>query len=174
MISIFENKPQAGKPLAMKGLAAGLAKMAHFWERLEIIGGHIEWTYGYPRVIIDGQGTDAGLTAASYYPWGIKGIVANAVTLQKCAYRRGPVTVFLSDLSVELSGTETIIAAVIDTEAGTATLTHGGSGTAYDAEVVEDSKYYRLPLYTMTRLNETSSWSVSVDWRIVPQLGIYV
>jgi hypothetical protein len=47
----FDNQPQKGRPLALKGIAAGLAKLARAVERIEIFGGRVDWHNGEPLLI---------------------------------------------------------------------------------------------------------------------------
>jgi hypothetical protein len=47
----FDNQPQKGRPIALKGVAAGLAKLARAVERIEIFGGRVDWHNGEPLLI---------------------------------------------------------------------------------------------------------------------------
>ena len=109
-------------------------------------------------------------------PWDIAELTASSIKLTRCHFMRGPVTVWgAADLSCELSGSgDVTVAAKIDTEDHAVTLVAGGSGTAWDASVNESSKYYLLPRYVLNRAGETGGWSVILDCRNLPQMGIYV
>jgi len=52
----FTRKPQRGKPLALRGMAAGLAGMDNAWATLSVIGGSIQWSSGVPTIVIDSTG----------------------------------------------------------------------------------------------------------------------
>lgn len=49
----FKVRPQAGRPLAIPGLAQGLAWLEEAWRRLEIHGGHVEWHGHQPIIVVD-------------------------------------------------------------------------------------------------------------------------
>lgn len=108
--------------------------------------------------------------------WDIAELTASSIKLTRCHFMRGPVTAWTEDdLSCALSGSgDVTVAAKIDTEDHAVTLVAGGSGTAWDASVNESSKYYLLPRYVLNRSGESGGWSVALDCRDLPQMGIYV
>ena len=90
---IFLNTPQEGQPLAKKGMAKGLRLLEEIWERLEIVGGHIEWKKQgknglLPRFIIDGLTTEFSDTA-NPKTFALEQDGAGTITLTRCHYQRG-------------------------------------------------------------------------------------
>ncbi len=53
MPKFFLNNPQEGKPLAMRGLAAGLRRLAEALENLSVHNGRVEWHGFRPRIIVE-------------------------------------------------------------------------------------------------------------------------
>lgn len=52
------KEPRAGMPFSFKGLARGIRKMANALDRLEVVGGHVEWNvFDEPKIIIDPAST---------------------------------------------------------------------------------------------------------------------
>lgn len=49
----FKVRPQAGRPLAIPGLAQGLAWLEEAWRRIEIHDGHIDWHGHQPIIVLD-------------------------------------------------------------------------------------------------------------------------
>jgi hypothetical protein len=57
----FTRRPQKGKPLAMRGLADGLAGMDNAWATLTGEGCQISWAQGTPTIVIEsGSGWELG------------------------------------------------------------------------------------------------------------------
>ena len=53
----FKVKPKPGLPLSAPGIAEGLAAIAKALERMNVLGGAVQWTDGVPTIII-GVGSD--------------------------------------------------------------------------------------------------------------------
>jgi hypothetical protein len=52
----FEQMPQEGKPISMKGLAKGLRAMAYALEYMSVAGGRIDWSaFGAPTIVPHGE-----------------------------------------------------------------------------------------------------------------------
>jgi hypothetical protein len=48
----FEQMPQEGKPISMKGLARGLRGMAYALEHMDCTGGRVDWSaFGVPTIV---------------------------------------------------------------------------------------------------------------------------
>lgn len=160
MGKFFKIVPKKGYPLAMPGLAEGLAKLERAWERIEIIGGHMEWSaLGIPRLIIDEN--DANETVKRPFDISITGRVIKAF---RCWYLRGTVWVMATnEPTITLSstipeGSYEIVSALIDTTTGAVTLT---TGADTDGSTAESS--VRIPIYTI--IETASVLSVDVDLR---------
>ncbi len=52
----FRKRPSEGKPLALGGLAAGLAAMDNAWATLDCLGGSVQWNHGRPTIVPPGSG----------------------------------------------------------------------------------------------------------------------
>jgi hypothetical protein len=52
----FRKRPSEGKPLALVGLAAGLAAMDNAWATLDCLGGSVQWNHGRPTIVPPGSG----------------------------------------------------------------------------------------------------------------------
>jgi hypothetical protein len=52
----FRKRPHEGKPLALGGLAAGLAAMDNAWATLDCLGGSVQWNHGRPMIVPPGSG----------------------------------------------------------------------------------------------------------------------
>lgn len=54
----FKNKPRAGKPISLRGLAEGLAKIERALDEMTIEDGQVVWSVGdVPHLIVgDGEG----------------------------------------------------------------------------------------------------------------------
>jgi hypothetical protein len=48
----FDQMPQPGKPMSMKGFAKGLRAMAYALEHLDCLGGRVDWSaFGAPTIV---------------------------------------------------------------------------------------------------------------------------
>jgi hypothetical protein len=54
----FKKEPRAGRPLSLKGLAAGISRLAFAVENMDCAGGYIDWTHGRPMIIPPGSSGD--------------------------------------------------------------------------------------------------------------------
>jgi hypothetical protein len=101
-----------------------------------------------------------------------------AFTLSNCVYRRGPVTVGLSDVIGEvLSDGEQYIAVWFDCETGAGTAQVGASvASVTDSSVNESSAYYKVLLYKVNAVTTGGVMAVTVltDYRVAPAVILYV
>ncbi len=56
--SFFMREPQAGRPLAMRGLALGLVRMARALRFMSVHNGHVDWHGWIPKIVFDGAETE--------------------------------------------------------------------------------------------------------------------
>ena len=64
---IFQKRPQAGQPLSIRGLAAGLAKIDYALTNMAVENGSVEWSaLGAPTLFFgsDGAGSSPGFIRA--------------------------------------------------------------------------------------------------------------
>lgn len=101
-----------------------------------------------------------------------------AFTLSNCVYRRGPVTVGLSDVIGEVpSDGEQYIAVWFDCETGAGTAQVGASvASVTDSSVNESSAYYKVLLYKVNAVTTGGVMAVTVltDYRVAPAVILYV
>jgi len=64
-VRVFPRRFTPGTPLCTRGLAEGLAKMAMFWEQLEVVNGILDWPAGRPRIMCGGA-ANATITPRSF------------------------------------------------------------------------------------------------------------
>jgi hypothetical protein len=180
MRRFFPRDLKGGMPISTRGFARGVDLMAKALERMEMIGGHVEWSaHNVPRLIVD-NAPDKGV-----YPqaWDIEIDGAN-VTLSNCCYMRGPVFVWVGSGTLDAAVTQaddgdTWMAAEIDTELGTVTVISGNAGDCVDAAPpAQDSVKVRIPLYILRAITdpetEEVSYSVLVDLRTCLAAVLYV
>jgi hypothetical protein len=67
MPRFFQETPQAGRPLSMKGLAAGWAAMARALEGMKIRDGSIDWRNGIPEIIPGETSPESGAVTETCY-----------------------------------------------------------------------------------------------------------
>ena len=152
--------------------------MAKALERMEMIGGHVEWSaHNVPRLIVDKAASSSGYPQA----WDIA-ITGATVTLSNCCYQRGPVFVWVGTLEGAVTAAQdgaTWLGAEIDAETGECAVISGDAGNVCDAAPPpQDRVAIRIPLYILhTRTDpETgaASFSVAVDLRTSLAAVLYV
>lgn len=178
MRRFFTRDLRGGMPISTRGFARGVDMMAKALERMEMIGGHVEWSaHNVPRLIVDNA------SARGVYPqaWDIEIDGAN-VTLSNCCYQRGPVFVWVGTLEGAVTAAQdgaTWLGAEIDAETGECAVISGDAGNVCDAAPPpQDRVAIRIPLYILRAITdpetEEVSYSVLVDLRTCLAAVLYV
>lgn len=179
MRRFFQSDLKAGMPISTRGFARGVDLMAKALERMEMIGGHVEWSaHNVPRLIVDKA------ASSSVYPqaWDIKIDGAN-VTLSNCCYMRGPVFRLIGVLEKTLtvgSDEDPIWLSVeIDALTGEAELKTGTMEDCTDQAAPEPtSTKLKIPLYVLSQSTdqetEVVTFSVTTDLRTCVTAMLYV
>ncbi len=63
----FKVIPKAGIPLAVPGIAEGLAAMAYALERMNVSGGHVNWANGIPTIVAGSSLPDCPVAEGTYF-----------------------------------------------------------------------------------------------------------
>jgi len=182
MRRFFPRDLEGGMPISTRGFARGVDLMAKALERMEMIGGHVEWSaHNVPRLIVDNASAASGV-----YPqaWDIEIDGAN-VTLSNCCYMRGPVFVWLGDLDAtltegsDLDGDPIWLSVEIDALTGEAELKTGTMEDCTDQAAPEPtSTKLRIPLYVLAQSTnaetEVVTFSVVTDLRTCATAMLYV
>ena len=100
MRRFFQSDLKAGMPISTRGFSRGVDLMAKALERMEMIGGRVEWSaHNVPRLIVDkAQSSSRGYPLA----WDIE-ITDSTVKLSNCCYMRGPIFKLIGELETTLS-----------------------------------------------------------------------
>ena len=54
-MKIFDTPPREGMPVRHPSFFKALTRMAKAWETLCVDNGHVSWSNGVPKIIIDGE-----------------------------------------------------------------------------------------------------------------------
>jgi len=95
----------------------------------------------------------------------------STVTCTDCVYTRGPLTI---DCSSSVSGQDDVyIAAHVNLDYGTATLVIGTSiADVTDQSPQNDDTLVKILLYHAVK--DSTTWSIDMDYRSIPQLGVRI
>jgi len=150
---------------------AALCKIP-FWHDLTRVYNVLETIEGDGLIAIDkpralaGLGWRIRLTTDKYAqpveprPFALT-LDGNTASVRWCWYMRGPVWVEREEEpTFELSGTDVVLCAKINTETGEVTL-----DDTPDAAVPDTSEFFRAPLYKLERAASDDAWRVAVDLR---------
>jgi len=179
MRRFFPRDLKGGMPISTRGFARGVDLMAKALERMEMIGGHVEWSaHNVPRLIVNNA------SASGVYPqaWDIEIDGAN-VTLSNCCYMRGPVFRLIGVLETTLpkgsDGDPIWLSVEIDALTGEAELKTGTMEDCTDQAAPEPtSTKLRIPLYVLAQSTnaetEVVTFSVATDLRTCATAMLYV
>lgn len=180
MRRFFQRDLKAGMPISTRGFSRGVDLMAKALERMEMIGGHVEWSaHNVPRLIVD-----KAPSSSSGYPqaWDIE-ITDATVTLSNCCYMRGPIFKLIGELETTLSeGSDEDaiwLSVEIDAITGSAELITGTMADVTDQSAPElTSTKLKIPLYVLSQSTdeetEVVTFSVTTDLRTCVTAMLYV
>jgi hypothetical protein len=180
MRRFFQSDLKAGMPISTRGFARGVDLMAKALERMEMIGGHVEWSaHNVPRLIVN-----KAASSSSGYPqaWDIA-INDATVTLSNCCYMRGPIFKLIGKLETTLSeGSDKDaiwLSVEIDAITGSAELKTGTMEDCTDQAAPEPtSTKLRIPLYVLAQSTNAETgvvtFSVTTDLRTCATAMLYV
>lgn len=162
---IFQHPPQKGDPISRAGIAEGLAKIDHVLTKMYVAsGGSVDWALGYPRFRLSGGGGGGEANPM----WAIEiDNASSSVKCTNCYLWVSGVTAGGGDRTYNLEGTSGYLMAVYD-GIGDIGLEFGQLKTSF----VPDRTEIYLPLYYLTKSNDI--WSVALDMRQMPTLGVYL
>lgn len=179
MRRFFQSDLKAGMPISTRGFARGVDLMAKALERMEMIGGHVEWSaHNVPRLIVNKA------ASSSRYPqaWDIA-ITDATVTLSNCCYMRGPIFKLIGELGTTLSeGSDADaiwLSVEIDAITGSAELITGTMEDVTDQSAPElTSTKLKIPLYVLSQSTDQETgvvtFSVTTDLRTCVTAMLYV
>ena len=126
-----------------------------------------EWSYW------DEETEDVPASSKYPEPWDITSLTSDAITVTRCGFVRGPVTVRQAgSLSCGLTGLtgEVSVCAKINTETHVITL----DAEAPDVEIPADPTYMRYALYVLSRATTDDPWAVVEDSRKLQHVTLAV